>query len=118
MAANPVSPIHGITLLIASQSQPEIIVNEAIRVLEAIAQLSVISRVLTAPPGSPADGACYMPASGATGAWTGYDGSDIALRMGTAWYKITPKVGMICWVDNENKHVKFIDSSPPGWIDL
>lgn len=115
---NPTSPITGITLLVAAQSQPEIIVNEAIRILEAIAQLSVKNRVLTAPPGSPSDGDRYMPASGSTGAWSGYSGNDIALRMGTAWVKITPRLGWICFIEAEDKHVKFEDDSPPDWVDL
>jgi hypothetical protein len=115
---NPTSPLYAITLLVASQSQPEIIVNQAIRVLEALAQPSIISRVLTAPPGSPVDGDLYMPASGSTGDWSGYSGFDLALRLGTAWFKIVPKLGMQAYIQPDDKYIKFIDDSPVGWQDV
>jgi hypothetical protein len=36
-------------------------------------QLAVLDRHLTAPPASPADGDRYIVASGAAGAWAGWD---------------------------------------------
>lgn len=113
----PTTPLLGISLLIASQSQPEIVVNEAIRILEAVAQLSVKNRTTHAPPGSPADGDRYMPASVASGAWASYSGADIALYDGTAWVKITPKLGWRCYIEAEDLFTDFRNTSPPAWVD-
>lgn len=47
---------------------------------------------LTAPPASPAAGACYLVAIGATGAWSGQDGSLAALSEG-GWRFVAPVDG-------------------------
>ena len=54
--------------LLAAQAQKHVTVNEALRLLDGLVQLAVLDRHLTAPPASPADGARYIVASGATGA--------------------------------------------------
>jgi hypothetical protein len=61
--------------LLASQAQKHVTHNEALRLLDGLVQLAVIDRDLTAPPGSPADGDRYIVASGATGEWSGWNGS-------------------------------------------
>lgn len=47
----------GLPLLTASQSQKHVAHNEAINKLDILVQLNVLDRDLTAPPGSPVDGA-------------------------------------------------------------
>jgi hypothetical protein len=65
-------------------------------------QISVISRVLTAPPGSPANGDCYIPATGATGVWTGKVGQLAVYRSElTAWEFYAPKNGWQAVIVNE-----------------
>ena len=59
--------------LLAAQAQKHVTVNEALRLLDGLVQLAVLDRHLTAPPASPADGDRYIVASGATGAWSGWD---------------------------------------------
>jgi Protein of unknown function (DUF2793) len=88
-------------LIAANQAQKHVPVNEALRKLDAIVRLSVKDRDLTAPPGSPQDGDCYIPASGATGAWATWD-LNIALYTDGAWVKLVPREGWLCWVDDEN----------------
>jgi hypothetical protein len=46
--------------LLASQAQKHVTHNEALRLLDAMVQLAVLDRDLTAPPGSPADGDRYI----------------------------------------------------------
>lgn len=117
MAANPVSPKYAITLLVSAQSQPEVLVDLAIRVLEAMSQLVVASRALNTPPGSPPDGICYIAASGSNGDWTGLD-NQVLIRTGSAWTAVVPGDGYRAWVTNEQKYVRFSTSgSPSGWID-
>lgn len=97
----------------AAQAQKHVTHNDALDRLDALVQLAVESRTLTAPPGSPADGACYIPAAGATGAWSGWD-LDLAVLVGGAWLRITPKSGMKAWVKAERLTVTFEDGT---WRD-
>ncbi len=86
--------------IMASQAQKHVTHNEALRLLDGIVQLSVLDRDLTAPPGSPTEGARYIPASGATGAWAGWAGS-IAYWVDGAWMRILPAPGWLAWVQDE-----------------
>ena len=54
------TPNLSLPYIMAAQSQKHVTHNEAIRALDAIVQLAVLDRDLTAPPGSPADGARYI----------------------------------------------------------
>ena len=68
----------------------------------SLMQISVIDRNLTAPPGSPADGDCYIPATASTGAWVGHDGKIAMYRsLLTAWEFYTPKVGWLAYIQDE-----------------
>lgn len=119
MPVNPTSPKLGLTLLVASQSQPEVLVDNAIRVLEAFAgTLSVKSMANTAPPGSPADGDCYIPAIPSTGAWAGED-QTVAVFLGSTgtWFFVSPWPGLEAYVQNEDMYIRWNTvGSPSGWI--
>jgi hypothetical protein len=80
-----------------NQSQKHVTHNEALRALDAVAHLSVISDALAAPPGAPADGDCYLVASAPSGAWTGKAGSVAAWQDG-AWNFYAPKDGWRAWI--------------------
>jgi hypothetical protein len=58
--------------IFATQTQKHVTHNEALRLLDRLVQLSVLDRDLSAPPGSPTDGDCYMVGSGAIGDWAGW----------------------------------------------
>ena len=88
--------------ILANQAQKHITHNEAIRLLDAIVQLSVVSRVLTAPPGSPADGSRYIVAAGGTGAWAGWDG-DVAYHVDGAWMRLQPRPGWLAYDRNADQ---------------
>jgi len=45
--------------------------RQFLRMIDALVQSAVISRTLTAPPGSPVNGARYIVGPSATGAWAG-----------------------------------------------
>jgi hypothetical protein len=68
--------------------------------LGATVGLSVIDRDLTAPPASPLDGDRYLVPPAATGAWSGRT-NQIAVRIGGAWEFHAPKVGWLCFVQDE-----------------
>ena len=84
-----------------AQAQKHVTHNEALRMLDALVQLSVESRALTEPPASPADGARFIVANGATGDWAGQDFA-IALNAGGGWLFLTPNVGWRAYVADED----------------
>lgn len=122
MPANPVTPRLGLVQLVASQSQPEVLIDTALRVLEAFAgTLSVKSRATAAPPGSPGDGDCYIIAAPASGAWAGSEGG-VAVWIGSTgvWFIVQPGAnvsGLEAYVQDENAYVRFdFVGSPTGWV--
>lgn len=80
-----------------------------LNLLDTFVQMAVESRSETSPPGSPADGEVYIPASGATGDWSGWD-FNLAVARDGAWTKIVPKRGMKAWVKDERLSVVYEDS--------
>jgi hypothetical protein len=86
--------------IMPAQAQKHITHNEALLRLDALVQLSVIDRNEETPPGAPAEGDRYLVASGATGAWSGWDES-IAVFASGAWARLVPKPGWLCWVEDE-----------------
>lgn len=103
------TPHLSLPVIEAAQAQKHVTHNEALTLLDALTQLAVESRALTAPPGSPADGACYIPAASATGAWSGWDGQ-IAQYSGGGWIRIVPVSGLKAWVKAERLSVTYEDS--------
>jgi hypothetical protein len=87
--------------LMAAQVQKHVTHNAALMALDAIVMLSVLDRDLAAPPGSPADGARWMVAVPAAGAWTGQAGKIAAWQDG-AWAFYAAKEGWMCWVADED----------------
>ena len=88
-------------LVAASQAQKHVTVNETFNKLDVLVQLNVIDRDLTAPPGSPAEGATYIPAATATGAWAGRE-NNVAIFQNAAWAFFPPDEGWLAWVDDED----------------
>ena len=86
--------------IMASQAQKHVTHNEAIRMLDALVQVSALDKDLIVPPGSPSDGDRYIPASGATGVWSGKDGM-IAAFQDNAWMFYTPANGVLAYMVDE-----------------
>jgi hypothetical protein len=66
-------PNLGLPLLQPAQAQKHVTHNEALRILDTVAQLSVLDRDRQAPPAAPALGDRHIVAAAATGAWIGRD---------------------------------------------
>ncbi len=96
------TPNIGLPYLASSQANKEITHNEALIILDAIVQSRVLDKDLTAPPGSPADGDCYIVAATATGAWAGHE-KQIAVWFAEAaeWTFIAPHSGWRVFVVDE-----------------
>ncbi|MEM7619759.1 MAG: DUF2793 domain-containing protein [Pseudomonadota bacterium] len=86
----------------AAQAQKHVTHNEALRILDAVVQLSVKDKDLTTPPGSPVAGDRYIVAASATGAWAGQDNKIAAYQDG-GWLFYTAQEGWRLWVADEGK---------------
>ena len=70
--------------------------------LGALVGLSVKDRDLTTPPTSPANGDRYIVPTAATGVWAGKT-NQIAVRIDGTWEFHPPKVGWLCYIEDEAK---------------
>ena len=86
--------------ILPAQAQKHVTHNEALRLLDAMVQLSVLDRDLTAPPASPADGDRYIVASGATGLWVGWD-LNVTTWVDGVWMRLVPRPGWLAWIADE-----------------
>lgn len=100
--------------ILPAQAQKHVTHNEALRMLDAILQLAVLDRDLTAPPAGPAEGDRYIVAAGAAGAWAGHDGEVAAWQDG-AWAFLVPRPGWLAWVADEAAVFYRTDD---GWTPL
>jgi Protein of unknown function (DUF2793) len=90
----------GLPCIEGSQAQKHITHNDALRILDTLVQLAVLTRTLTAPPGSPADGQRWIVKAGATDIWVGHDNAVAAWQDG-AWQFSTPQTGWCAFVVDE-----------------
>jgi hypothetical protein len=90
--------------ILASQAQKHVTHNEALRLLDAMVQLSVLDRNRTTPPASPADGDRHIVASGATGLWAGWD-LNVAFWVDGVWMRLVPRPGWLAWIVAEQAFV-------------
>ncbi|MEO3389437.1 DUF2793 domain-containing protein [Mesorhizobium sp. CAU 1741] len=86
--------------IIAQQAQKHVTHNEAVRMLDALVQLSVASRSLTEPPVTPSEGERHIVAVGASGEWEGWDGGVASFADG-AWSRLIPREGWLAWVADD-----------------
>lgn len=108
------TPHLKLPLMAASQAQKHVTHNEAIFRLDALTQLSVKSRSLTAPPALPTEGDRYIPASGATGAWALADLNLMVFQDGV-WVKYVPLDGWLAFVEDE---AQLVVKSGVGWLSV
>lgn len=87
--------------IMAAQAQKHVTHNEALRALDTVVQLMVLDKDLSAPPGSPADGARYIVAASPTGDWSGQAGKVAAYQDG-AWAFYAPREGWLAWAADED----------------
>lgn len=86
--------------ILPAQAQKHVTHNEAIDLLDAIVQLSVLSRAVNTPPAAPISGERYLVTTGGTGDWAGHD-DELALFLDGGWLFRTPREGWRMWVEAE-----------------
>lgn len=107
------TPRLALPCLAAGQAQKEITHNEALQRLDALVQPVVLSADLAMPPDSPAPGACWIVAAGASGAWAGHTGA-VAQWTAGGWRFLTPAAGWQVRVVDRDAVMIHDDS---GWMD-
>lgn len=84
--------------LLPNQAQKHVTVNESLRALDALVQLSVLSMNETVPPTNPNDGDRYIPAAESEGEWLAQEGM-IACFQDGVWRFYQPQAGWMAWVE-------------------
>ena len=92
--------------ILPAQAQKHVTHNEALKVLDALLHLTVLSRAATAPPASPVAGDRYIVPVGATDAWAGKAGA-VAAWQDSAWAFHVPREGWLAQVVDENRLLVF-----------
>ncbi|MGB0660665.1 MAG: DUF2793 domain-containing protein [Mangrovicoccus sp.] len=87
-------------LLQPSQAQKHVTVNEALGVLDSVAQLTLVSMTTATPPGGALDGEGYLVPLGATGDWVGAEGL-IAIFSNNGWRIVKPQPGWRTYVRDQ-----------------
>lgn len=93
--------------------EPSVPLNDALQLLDAVVQLAVEDKDLTAPPTTVSGdvGKRWIVGGSATGAWTGHD-AEIALCTGAdLWRYFDPKEGWVAHVSDENLRYEFDGSA-------
>lgn len=97
--------------IMAAQAQKHVTHNEALRMLDALTHMTVVSRVWTEPPGQPLAGQAWLvPDSGAAGVFEGH-GGELAVWQDEAWAFHTPVHGWLAYVSDEARLVVHADGS-------
>ncbi len=94
------SSILSLPYIQPSQAQKHVTHNEALRVLDALVQLSAKSRAISAPVASPQTGDSYIVGAAPSGAWAGHAG-EIAVWVDSGWQFHTPLTGWRAWIEDE-----------------
>jgi hypothetical protein len=95
------TPNLALPFIEGSQAQKHVTHNEALRILDAAVQISVLDLTRTSPPSSPAEGERHVVATGATGAWAGQVNA-IASWQDGAWAFVVPRIGWCIWSVADN----------------
>ncbi len=102
--------------LAANQSQKHVTVNEALRRLDALVQVSVQSAVLATPPASPTEGQRWIVAASPTGTWSGH-AAHLAAWQDGAWAFYVPLDGWIAFDANTDTLLWF-NTGTGSWVSL
>jgi len=113
------SPRLGLPYVAAGQAQKHITVNEGLARLDALVQMAVESRSLSAAPANPADGSLYILSATGTGSgWNGQpSGSVMRFEAGT-WAPVPVAEGALAWLRNEDLLVVYDGSQWQSFFGL
>lgn len=90
----------GLPYIAAGQAQKHVTHNDALDLADALINLTVLSRLVSSPPATPANGVRYLLPASPTGAFAGQGGT-IAIYQNGGWRYITPKTGWRTYIVDE-----------------
>ncbi|AZU04373.1 hypothetical protein X907_1846 [Glycocaulis alkaliphilus] len=93
--------------IMPAQAQKHVTHNDALLMLDALVQLSVASRQLSAPPEEPEAGERHIVADAASGPWTGVPEGHLAAFQDGAWRFFAPQTGWTAWIADEGGALVF-----------
>lgn len=108
------TPRFALPYIVQGQAQKEVTHNDALVRLDALVDLYILDRDLSAPPGSPADGDAYIVAASPSGAWAGQAGK-LAYLVDGAWRFYVPIKGLMAYVADEQTIIVF---TAGAWVSL
>jgi len=96
------SPRLALPYLAEAQAQKHVTVNESLRRLDALVQLSVKSASVDAEPASPSESDGYVMTATATGAsWSSFAEGDVAILQDGAWTAFNAIPGMVAYIEDD-----------------
>lgn len=95
-------------LLQAGQAQKDMTHNEALALIDIVAQAGVTGVGIDTPPATPAAGACWIVGAVPSGAWAGHAGA-IAGWTGGGWRFVAAREGLSAWEIGARRMVTFVD---------
>lgn len=108
-----ISPNLKLPYLVPAQAQKHVTHNEALRQLDAIVQLSVLSEI-NEPPDSPQNGECYIVGANPSGSFADKI-YNVAAYQDDAWTFMTPNLGWRSYVQDVAEFKIF---GGDGWNNL
>ena len=97
------SPRLGLPYVAAGQAQKHVTVNEGLARLDAMVQMAVESRSLSAAPANPADGSLYILSTTGTGSgWNGQPSGSMMRFEAGSWAPVPVSEGVLAWLRNED----------------
>lgn len=85
--------------ILPAQAQKHVTHNEALKALDVLVHLSVMSDMLSEPPETPEEGDSYLVADEGAEAWLEKD-NNVAIFQDGRWEFLTPKIGWQCYVQD------------------
>jgi hypothetical protein len=105
------TPSLRLPLRAGEQAQKHVTLNEALTALDALVQLAVASRALSAPPATPAEGERFIVGQAPSGAWSGH-ADELAVWRDGNWLFHMPRQGWLAWAADEGVLLVFDGA---GW---
>lgn len=102
-------PRHNLPIL-KSGADNVVTANKSLQLLDGLVNGNVISRILSSPPGSPANGDTYIVKSTGSGLWTGKS-NYIAYYTGTKWVFTLPLTGFRVWCEAEKCFLVYLTNA-------
>lgn len=110
------TPRLGLPYLQPNQAQKHVTLNEALRRMDTLVQLCVVSAEVALQPESPSEGDVYILTADADGTeWAGAPEGALAAFMDAGWQFVLPRPGLIAF-DLDQQRLRFFTGS--AWTDL